>query len=459
MTFPTFSTVNPATGEEIETFAFETASETERKLKLAEKTFQSFRKLSAYQRADLFSNLAKALRKNKDRLAKVITAEMGKVSAEAEAEVEKCADEADWYAEHGPQMFADTPATTGRVEAYVSYLPLGPILAIMPWNFPLWQLTRMAIPTLLAGNVVLVKHSRNTQRSSLEFERVMLEAGFPEGAFQNLILKTEDVVNVINDDRVHGASVTGSVRAGSAVASEAGKVIKSTIMELGGSDAFVVCKDADIPKAVAAGISSRFGNAGQVCLAAKRFILMDEIADEFEHRFVEAAKSIQIGDPTNPSTKMGPMARADLRDELHKQVEGTVAMGARVLCGGTRPEGKGAYYTPTVLTGVTDAMPAFKEETFGPVAAIARVRDIEEAVKLANASDFGLSGNIWTKDIALARKVARDWYTGGVFINGYTRTNPRVPVGGVKNSGYGRELSHFGAHAFVNVQTVWIEPH
>jgi succinate-semialdehyde dehydrogenase len=327
----------------------------------------------------------------------------------------------------------------------------------MPWNFPLWQLARMGIPALLAGNVVLVKHSRNTQRSSLEFQRVMLEAGFPEGVFQNLILKTEEIVNVINDSRVQAASVTGSVRAGSAVASEAGKVIKMTVMELGGSDAFIVLEDADIPKAVAAGIKGRFSNAGQICLAAKRFILVGKIADEFEEQFVKAAKVIRVGDPMDRETRMGPLARADLRDSLHKQVEGSVAAGARVLCGGKSPEGKGAFYLPTVLSGVTPGMPAFDDETFGPVAAITRVQNADAGVEAANASQFGLSGNIWTKDVAKARQMARDLYTGGVFINGVTASDPRVPVGGVKNSGYGRELSHFGPHTFVNAQTVWIE--
>jgi succinate-semialdehyde dehydrogenase len=452
-----FSTINPSTGEQIETFSFYNSSEIEGVLVRAEKSFQSFRKLAVHQRAQLLSHLAETLRKNKTQLAKVITTEMGKILSEAEAEVEKCAGEADWYAEHGPQMLADAPAPTGRVNAYVSYLPLGPILAIMPWNFPIWQLTRMALPTMLAGNVVLVKHSHNTQRSSLEFERVILEAGFPEGVFQNLILRTEDIVNVINDPRVQGASVTGSVRAGSAVASEAGKVIKKTVMELGGSDAFIVCEDADIPKAVEAGIRGRFHNAGQVCLAAKRFILVEKIANEFETLFVEKAKSIHVGDPMDHATQMGPMARVDLRDSLHRQVEGSIAKGARVLCGGKTVEGKGAFYMPTVLSGVTQGMPAFDDETFGPVAAITRVPDLDAAVKAANASQFGLSGNLWTKDVELARKIARDLYTGGVFINGVTASDPRVPVGGVKNSGYGRELSHFGLHAFVNPQTVWIE--
>jgi succinate-semialdehyde dehydrogenase len=457
MTASGFATVNPTTGEEIERFSFYGPAETESVLARADQSFQAFRKSSVHGRARLFSNLAATLRRNQARLAKIITTEMGKIFTEAEAEVEKCAREADWYAEHGPRIMADEPAATGGVDAYVSYLPLGVILAIMPWNFPIWQLTRMAIPTILAGNVVLVKHSSNTQRSSLEFELMMREAGFPDGVFQNLILRREDVVNVINDPRVQGASVTGSVGAGSAVASEAGKVIKKTVMELGGSDAFIVCEDADIPKAVAAGIKGRFSNAGQVCLAAKRFILVGKIADEFESLFVKAAQSIRVGDPFDPATRMGPMARADLRDSLHKQVEGSIAEGARLLCGGQPVSGRGAFYMPTVLSAVNPGMPAFDEETFGPVAAITRVPSVAAAVQAANASQFGLSGNLWTRDVERARKIARDLYTGGLFINGITATDPRVPVGGVKNSGYGRELSHFGAHAFVNAQTVWIE--
>jgi acyl-CoA reductase-like NAD-dependent aldehyde dehydrogenase len=452
-----FSTVNPANGEEIEVFSYFTPAAVEDTIDLADRTFQSFRRTSVHKRANLLASLATALRKKARPLAKVITTEMGKILSEAEAEIEKCAHEAEWYAEHGPQIMADAPAPTGGVNAYVSYLPLGPILAIMPWNFPIWQLTRMALPTILAGNVVLVKHSPNTQRSSLEFEGVMSEAGFPEGVFQNLILKREDVVNVINDPRVQGASVTGSVRAGSAVASEAGKVIKKTVMELGGSDAFIVCGDADIPRAVAAGIRGRFHNAGQVCLAAKRFILVEKIADEFEHLFLERARTLRAGNPLDPASDMGPMARVDLRDSLDEQVKGSVAKGARVLCGGRPLDGPGAFYAPTVLSGVSQGMPAFDDETFGPVAAITRVPNVEAAVEAANASQFGLSGNVWTRDVDRARKIARDLYTGGVFVNGITASDPRVPVGGVKNSGYGRELSHFGAHAFVNAQTVWIE--
>ena len=457
MNYETFTTINPATGEVIETFRYLTPEQTKETLARASTTFETFGKTSVFERAKLLTNLAAALRKNKGVLAKVITTEMGKILSESEAEIEKCALEAEWYAEHGPRLLADAPAPTGAIEAYVSYLPIGVILAVMPWNLPVWQLTRMAIPTMLAGNVVLVKHSPNTQRSSLEFERVMLEAGYPEGAFQNLVLKTEDIVNVINDPVVQGASVTGSVRAGSAVASEAGKVIKRTVMELGGSDAFIVCKDADIQKAVEAGIKGRFANSGQVCLAAKRFILVAEIADQFERLFLQAAKALRVGDPCDASTQMGPMARADLRDGLHKQVEASVAQGARLLCGGTPMQGKGAYYPPTVLSNVKRGMPAFDDETFGPVAALIRVPDLDAAVVAANDSQFGLSGNIWTSDVNQARKVARSLNTGGVFINGITASNPRVPIGGVKNSGYGRELSHMGLHAFVNEQTVWIE--
>lgn len=453
-----FNTVNPATGETIETFHAANPAAVETILRLSEVAFKSFRKTSTYQRAELLRRFAAALRKNKDNLAKTITTEMGKIISEAQAEVEKCALEADWYAENGPNMLADEPAPTGGTEAYISFHPLGSILGIMPWNFPLWQVTRFCIPTLLAGNAVLIKHSPNTQRSSVELERVVLEAGFPEGVFKNLILRTEDIVNVINDRRVQGASVTGSVRAGSAVASEAGKVIKTTVMELGGSDAFIVLEDADIPKAVAAGIKGRFGNTGQVCLAAKRFLLVDSIADEFESKFVEATKALRTGDPLDPNSQLGPMARADLRDELHQQVQKSVAAGAKVLCGGKPIAGKGAFYEPTVLSGVKPGMPAFDDETFGPVAAITRVADADAAVEAANTSQYGLSGNLWTSDIDRARKMARELETGGVFINGTTASNPRVPVGGIKNSGYGRELSHFGPHAFVNTQTVWIEP-
>ena len=452
-----FNTVNPSTGEPIESFTTFTPAETEHALSVSERAFHSFRTLPIQRRADLLTSLAAVLRRHQDSLAKTITSEMGKVVAEAEAEVEKCARTAAWYAEHGPAMLADEAAPTGRTQAYVSYLPMGPILAVMPWNFPLWQVVRFCVPTLLAGNTVLVKHSPNTQRSSLELERVFVEAGFPEGVVQNLILSVEDVGGVIEDRRVQGVSVTGSVRAGAAVASRAGAVIKKSVLELGGSDAFIVLKDADVPRAVAAAVRGRFSNAGQVCLAAKRFLLAEEIAPAFEEQFVHAAEALKVGDPLDRSHQIGPIARADLRAELERQVQNSVAQGATVLSGGGPIAGRGFFYRPTVLTGVTLGMPVFDDETFGPVAALTRVQDADAAVAAANASRYGLSANIWTGDPALARSMARELETGGVFINGITATDPRIPVGGVKQSGYGRELSHFGAHAFVNVQTVWIE--
>ena len=457
MSESSFSTVNPATGEPIESFTTFAPADTERVLRLAADAFQSFRKMPVSRRADLLVNLAKALRLYRDVLARTITTEMGKVIAEAEGEVEKCARTADWYAEHGPRMLADEAAPTGRTEAYVSYLPMGPILAVMPWNFPLWQVVRFCVPTLLAGNTVLVKHSPNTQRSSLELERVFLEAGFPEGVLQNLILNVEDVAGVIVDRRIQGVSVTGSVRAGAAVAAKAGSVLKKSVLELGGSDAFIVLSDADVPRAVAAAVRGRFSNAGQVCLAAKRFLLAEDIAPHFEEQFVAAARALPMGDPLARTCRLGPVARGDLREELHRQVEASVARGATVLCGGAPAEGKGFFYPPTVLSGVTQGMAVFDEETFGPVAAITRVRDAEDALAQANASRYGLSANLWTSDLLLARRMARELETGGVFVNGVTASDARVPVGGVKQSGYGRELSHFGAHAFVNVQTVWIE--
>ena len=453
----TFQTINPATGEPIESFTTFTAAELEDVLARAESSYASFSKLPVHRRADLLAKLATALRRNKEALAATITREMGKILAEAEAEVEKCARTADWYAEHGPRMLADEAAPTGRMQAYVSYLPMGPILAVMPWNFPLWQVIRFCVPTLLAGNTVLVKHAPNTQRSSLALEAVFLEAGFPQGVLQNLLLNVEDVAAVIRDRRIQGVSVTGSVRAGAAVAAEAGRCIKKSVLELGGSDAFIVLKDADLPRALAAAVRGRFANAGQVCLAAKRFLLAEEIADDFEEQFVRAAEALPVGDPTDRANCLGPIARADLRDELHRQVERSVAAGAAVLCGGAPHAGRGFFYPPTVLAGVTPGMPAFDDETFGPVAALTRVRDADAALAAANASQYGLSANLWTSDLALARVMARALETGGVFINGVTASDARVPVGGVKQSGYGRELSHFGAHAFVNVQTVWIE--
>ncbi len=449
-------TINPATGELLEEFAFQSDREIEAVLARAENTFRSWRNTPLEKRSSLLAALAKALHVNKDQLARTMTLEMGKIIAEAEAEVEKCAREADWYAEHGPAMLADEPAPVEEAESYVSFLPLGPLLAIMPWNFPLWQVTRFAIPALLAGNVVVLKHAPNVQRSAVELERVFREAGFPEGAFQNLLIPTEKIQSVIDDRRIVGVTLTGSVRAGSAVASQAGKALKKSVLELGGSDAFIVLEDADIDAAVRAGVKARFANAGQVCIAAKRFILTERIADNFEHKFIAAVQQLRVGDPLDRETQVGPIAREDLRKTLHEQVQSSIQAGAKQLAGGAIKEGRGFFYEPTVLGGVKSGMAASDEETFGPVAAFFRVANADEAVQLGNKSEYGLSSNLWTQDLQRARRLARRMETGSVFINSTTASDPRVPIGGVKRSGYGRELSYFGLREFVNAQTVWI---
>lgn len=381
---------------------------------------------------------------------------MGKPVRQARAEVEKCAALCDWYAEHGPAMLADEATLVEGGRAYVSYLPVGVVLAVMPWNFPLWQAMRAAVPVMLAGNALLLKPAPNVMRSAHNILDAFRAAGSPPGAISVLNLDVEGVARAIADQRVAAVTLTGSVRAGSAVAAEAGRHIKKSVLELGGSDPFIVLADADLDRAAAAAVQARFQNAGQVCIAAKRIIVEAPVAEVFTARFVALAAALKAGDPLAEDTDIGPMARRDLRDELASQVERTIAEGASLLLGGTvsGPEA-GAYYAPTVLGGVTPGMTAFREETFGPVAAIVVANDAEHAVALANDSDFGLSGAIWTADIKGAREMARRMHTGGVFINGVPISDPRVPIGGVKNSGYGRELSYFGIREFTNAQVVW----
>ncbi len=457
MSRPDIQTINPATGEPLEEFSFQSSAEIEGILGKTEKAFHLWRNTPLETRSLQLAALTKALRANRDTLARTITLEMGKIIGEAEAEVEKCARQAEWYAEHGPAMLADEPMPVEEVESYVSFLPLGPLLAVMPWNFPLWQAMRFAVPALLAGNVVVLKHAPNVQRSALELERVFREAGFPEGVFQNLIVSTEKIESVIRDRRIAGVSLTGSLRAGAAVASAAGKALKKSVLELGGSDAFIVLEDADIEAAVQAGVKARFANAGQVCIAAKRFILTAAIAEEFEHRFVAATEQLRVGDPFDRATQVGPIARGDLRTALHDQVQRSVGGGAKLLAGGAAVEGKGFFYQPTVLGNARTGMAAGDEETFGPVAAFLLAANADEAIELANGSEYGLSSNLWTEDLARARRLARRIEAGGVFINSTTASDPRIPIGGVKKSGYGRELSYFGLREFVNAQTVWVK--
>lgn len=400
--------------------------------------------------------LGQLLRAQKQSLGLLATQEMGKPITQAVAEIEKCANLCDWYAENGPAMLKDGPTLVGP-HAYVSYLPIGPVLAIMPWNFPYWQILRGAMPIVLAGNSYVFKHAPNVQGCARALLDLFAQAEFPEGVFSVINVTNDLVSTAIADRRISAVAVTGSVRAGSAIAAQAGAALKKTLLELGGSDPFVVLADADIDRAVDAAVVGRYQNSGQICIAAKRIILEAPIAAAFTEKFVAKVAKLEFGDPQKPSTYVGPMARTDLRDELANQVHRTLEQGAELLLGGRIPKGVGAFHEPTVLANVKPGMAAFTEETFGPVAALIQAKDEDDALQLANASEFGLSGAIWTQRKDLARKMARGLETGGVFVNGFSASDPRVPIGGVKNSGYGRELSHFGVHEFVNVQTVWFD--
>ena len=449
---------NPATGVLIERFAFTDGAAVDAALDASDRAFSSWRGMPADDRAAVLARFAAVLRDRQDVLAAAITAEMGKTVAEARGEVAKCATVAEWYARHGAALLVDEAAPVDEAEAYVSYLPTGVILAIMPWNFPLWQALRAAVPILLGGNGFLLKPAPNVMRCSLMLQEAWEQAGPPKGLFGVINADNDAVAAIIDDRRITGVTLTGSPRAGAAIAALAGRALKRSVLELGGSDPFIVLADADLDAAVTAGIKARFANCGQVCIAAKRFLLEAPIADAFTERFVAAARALVVGDPMQPGTQMGPMARDDLRAELHGQVRASIEQGTRCLLGGQVPDGAGNFYPPTVLDGVAPGMTAFDAETFGPVAALTVVRDAEHAVALANASEYGLSGNLWTADLDRARSLARRLQTGGVFINGFTASDPRVPIGGVRRSGYGRELSHFGIREFQNAQTVWIRP-
>ena len=401
------------------------------------------------------SRVAELLRERRDPLASLITAEMGKTTAEARAEVEKCAFTCDWFAAHAAGFLADEPSPSDSPRSFVAFEPLGTVLAGMPWNYPLWQVFRFAAPGLCAGNCAVLKHASNVSGCALAIGDLFKDAGFPRGVFAVLLIPNDRVAAVIEDPRVAAVTLTGSTAAGRSVGAAAGRSLKPAVLELGGSDAFIVLDDADLEAAASAAAKARFQNAGQSCIAAKRFIVVDAVADDFEELLVAEARRVVVGDPLRESVTMGPLARGDLRETLERQLRDSVAAGARLRCGGGRLDGRGYFVTPAVLTGCTSEMPAFREETFGPLAAVMRVASADEALSQANNSDFGLGGNIWTRDEERGVALARRMDSGGVFINGMTHSDPRIPFGGVKDSGYGRELASFGIREFVNVKTIW----
>ncbi len=451
-------TINPATEEIIATFEPYNTSQVEEALSQAHTAFKQWRETSFDERRTHLKHVASYLRENKARYALVITVEMGKPIAEAEAEIEKCAWNCEHYADNAERILADERVRTNATESYISFLPMGVVLAVMPWNYPFWQVFRFAAPALMAGNTAILKHASNVSQAALEIERIFQESGLPQGVFRTVLVPGAETKHLIADPRIAAITLTGSDSAGVSVASTSGYALKKNVLELGGSDAFIVLDDADLDAAAQMAVRARFQNTGQSCIAAKRFIVVESVADAFEQKFVEAAAKLRVGDPLDRETQVGPMARQDLREELDQQVQASVAMGATVALGGNRRDGKGYYYMPTILTHVTTQMSVFREETFGPVAAVIRARDAEDAVRLANDSPFGLSSNVWTGDLERGRSLARHIEAGGVFINGMTTSDPRLPFGGIKRSGYGRELSSFGIREFVNVQTVWMGP-
>ncbi len=408
------------------------------------------------ERAPVLRAIAQRLRAERDGLAATAVREMGKPVVQARAEVEKCAWALDYFAEHARAMLAPQEAPSSAARSYVAFRPLGVVLEIMPWNFPFWQVFRAAAPAMMAGNTILLKHAANTSRCALEIERIFRDAGAPEGLFGVLLARGEAIDELIADPRITAVTLTGSERAGAAVAAAAGDVLKKCVLELGGSDPFIVLRDADLEAAAKTAVTARFQNNGESCIAAKRFIVEDAVHDEFVARFVELSAAQVVGDPMDERVALGPCARADLRQTVHEQVLATLESGARLALGGKYLERAGYFYEPTVVTNVVPSMRMFDEEVFGPAAAVVRASDRVQALTLANASSFGLGSSLWTRDVEAAQAFAAQVEAGAVFINGMVASDPRLPFGGVKRSGYGRELSAFGIHEFTNIQTVWI---
>jgi len=451
------ATINPATGEALKTFDPLSDSELEEKLQLALDSFRKHRRTSFADRAGKMSRAAEILEAEKEELGRLMTTEMGKPLKSAVKEAAKCALACRYYAENAERMLADETVETNASRSYIAYQPLGPVLAVMPWNFPFWQVFRFAAPALMVGNVGLLKHASNVPQCALAIEDIFARAGFDRGAFQALLIGSDKVAAVIDDPRVKAATLTGSTPAGSKVASQAGKQIKKTVLELGGSDPFIVMPSANLDEAVKTAVKARTINNGQSCIAAKRFIVAREIADDFEHRFVAAMEALKVGDPMDEATDIGPLATVEILSDLEEQVRKSVEAGARVLTGGRAIEKPGNYYLPTVLTDIPRDSPAYREELFGPVAMLFRARDIDEAISIANDTEFGLGSSAWTNDEAERNQFIEEIEAGMVFINGMVASDPRLPFGGVNKSGYGRELGYYGIREFVNIKSVWIK--
>ncbi|MFD4694103.1 NADP-dependent succinic semialdehyde dehydrogenase [Streptomyces sp. NPDC058463] len=464
------ATVNPANGETLATFDALDEQETERRLAVADRAFRRYRTTDFAERARLLNRAADLLDEDQQDIARTMTTEMGKPVKAARAEAAKCAKAMRWYAANAERLLADEHPEeadvkdSGASRAHVHYRPLGVVLAVMPWNFPLWQVMRFAAPALMAGNTGLLKHASNVPQTALYLEDLFTRAGFPAGCFQTLLVGSGAVEAILRDPRVAAATLTGSEPAGRAVASVAGDEVKKTVLELGGSDPFIVLPSADVRRAADTAVTARVQNNGQSCIAAKRFIVHADVYDEFAERFTAGMRALTVGDPMEESTDVGPLASEQGRTDLEELVDDAVRGGATVLCGGGRPEGLGAgldrgwFYSPTVLAGITPGMRIHREETFGPVATLYRVADLDEAVDLANDTPFGLSSNVWTRDPGETDRCVRDLEAGGVFFNGMTASHPALPFGGVKRSGYGRELAGHGIREFCNVTTVWYGP-
>src|SRR5438128_8457060 len=450
------ASINPATGEKVKEFAPFDDAEIEKRLKSAENAFRKYRRTAFSQRSELLEATAELLLQEKERLAEIITLEMGKLFPASVEEILKCARACRFYAENAERFLEDEPAQTDAARSYVRYEPLGPVLAIMPWNFPFWQVFRFATPALMAGNVGLLKHASNVPQCALAIEQIFCRAGFDDGVFQTLLIEPKQVEKLIVDPRVKAVTLTGSEKAGSAVASNAGRHIKKSVLELGGSDAFIVMPSADFEGALSTAVKARTINSGQSCIAAKRFFVADKIYDDFLHQFVERMRALKIGDPLDETTELGPLATEQILQGVHEQVQKSIAAGAKLLTGGNRIHGPGFFYEPTVLINVPTESPAYCEEVFGPIASVFRVRDAAEAVERANDTIFGLGASAWTNDPAEQELFTSELETGMVFINAMVASDPRLPFGGVKHSGFGRELGAAGIREFTNTKTIWI---